>query len=93
MRIPLVLITLLMVALISLTEAWGNDRREHIMVSGGPALLAWEKLRFEADQHDKFYFNFVRPVAWARIPQLKKLYGKDASVTWLVYRPAYEKRQ
>lgn len=93
MRNALISVALLMVAMISLTEARGQARREHIMVSGGPALLAWEKLRFEADQHDKFYFNFIRPVAWARIPQLKKLYGEDASITWLVYRPAYEKRQ
>ncbi len=69
------------------------DKREHLIVSGGPASLNWERLRFPADQHDKFHFNFVRPAAWSRIPQLIKLYGKDAHITWLVYRPAYERRQ
>ena len=93
MRNPLTLVMVLFVAFVSLAQAQREQRREHIMVSGGPALLAWEKLRFEADRHDKFYFNFIRPVAWARIPQLQSLYGKDASITWLVYRPAYEKRQ
>lgn len=66
---------------------------EHIIVSGGPALLSWERLRFQADQHDKFHFNFIRPAAWNRIPQLLKLYGKDAHITWMVFRPAYELRQ
>ena len=67
--------------------------QEHIVVSGGPALRAWERLRVEKDQHDAFHFNFIRPVAWSRIPQLQRIYGKDAMITWLVYRPAYERRQ
>ncbi len=70
-----------------------GENREHIIVSGGPALLKWEALRFEADRHDRFHFNFIRPSAWHRIPQLQKIHGKDAKITWLVYRPAYESRQ
>lgn len=65
---------------------------EHLIVSGGPALLSWEGYRFAADQHDRWHFNFIRP-ARVRIEQLRKLYGKDADITWLVYRPAYERRQ
>ncbi len=79
--------------LASVSSSVAQDRHEHIMVSGGPALLSWEKLRFPRDQHDKWNLNFIRPVSWARIPQLQKIYGKDAMITWLVYRPAYERRQ
>ncbi len=73
--------------------AHAQDPQEHIIVSGGPALLKWERLRFKADQHDKWYFNFIRPAARVRIPQLKKIYGDQAKITWMVYRPAYERRQ
>ena len=78
---------------VTASVASAQATREHIIVSGGPALLTWEKLRFKADQHDKFHFNFIRPVAWSRIGQLQKIHGKGSKITWLVHRPSYEKRQ
>lgn len=88
-----VLATTLLALIWSAPALPAREQREHLIVSGGPALESWERLRFEADRHDKFHFNFIRPAAWSRIPQLQSLYGKDAKITWLVYRPAYENRQ
>ncbi len=65
---------------------------EHIIVSGGPAIQSWERLRFPKDQHDKWHFNFIRP-ARVRMEKLYKIHGKDTQITWLVYQPAYQKRQ
>lgn len=92
----LLLASMLFVSACATTTPSGSGKgpaREHLIVSGGPALLKWEQLRLPADQHDKFHFNFIRPAAWDRIPKLQKLHGKDAKITWLVYRPAYERRQ
>lgn len=69
------------------------QKQEHLIVSGGPALYAFERWRFAADHHDRYHFNFILPVSRARIPELQRLHGENAMITWLVYRPAYEKRQ
>ena len=64
---------------------------EHIFVSGGPALREWENLRKSADQHDKYWHNFVRKAKWRMVEVLKKE-GPNVQLTWLVYKPAYQKR-
>ena len=84
----LVLLTLLFATATPLTA----KSMEHIVVSGGPALLSWEHLRLPKDQHDKWHFNFIRP-ARVRMEKLFQIYGKNTQITWLVYQPAYQKRQ
>ena len=68
-----------------------NPKDEYIIISGGPALLAWEEYRREAHRHDRWWGNFVR-TARIRIDQLKKASNNAVNITWLVYRPAYETR-
>jgi hypothetical protein len=67
------------------------EQGEYVIVSGGPALRKWENLRHEPLRHDKWWGNFIR-TARIRVEQLRKTYGDKAKITWLVYRPAYEKR-
>ncbi|MFT4546798.1 MAG: hypothetical protein ACI8XO_004483 [Verrucomicrobiales bacterium] len=64
---------------------------EHIFVSGGPALRGWENLRKNTDQHDRFWHNFVRKAKWRMVDVLKEE-GPNTQLTWLVYKPAYERR-
>lgn len=64
---------------------------EHIFVSGGPSLRAWETLRKSTDQHDAYWHNFVRKAKWRMLEVLKEG-GPDTQLTWMVYRPAYERR-
>ena len=64
---------------------------EHIFVSGGPALRVWETLRKSTDQHDAYWHNFVRKAKWRMLEVLKEE-GPDTQLTWMVYRPAYERR-
>ena len=64
---------------------------EHIFISGGPALREWEDLRKNTDQHDRYWHNFVRKAKWRMVEVLKEE-GADTQLTWMVYRPAYEKR-
>jgi hypothetical protein len=64
---------------------------EHIFVSGGPALRGWETLRKSSDQHDAYWHNFVRKAKWRMFEVLKKE-GPATQITWMVYRPAYERR-
>ena len=68
-----------------------NPKDEYIIISGGPALQAWEGFRREAHRHDRWWGNFVR-TARIRIDQLKKASNNTVNITWLVYRPAYETR-
>lgn len=63
--------------------------KEYILLSGGPALIEWEK--FKSEPHDQWWGNFIR-AARVRIQQLRTQYGNDARITWLVYRPAYARR-
>ncbi|MCP5550232.1 MAG: hypothetical protein H7A53_05000 [Akkermansiaceae bacterium] len=64
---------------------------EYIIVTGGPSLKEWEQFRREAHRHDKWWGNFVR-TARIRIDQLQKYYNGAINITWLVYRPGYERR-
>ncbi len=82
----LVLLCLLLSCAASAHAAY---EREHIVVSGGPSLYQWEK--FKRPPHDRWWGNFIRS-ARVRIQELKAAEGPDARVTWLVYRPAYQRR-
>ena len=62
--------------------------QEHIVVSGGPSLYQWEK--FKNPPHDRWWGNFIRP-AVTRFQEIKAA-DPGAQITWLVYRPAYERR-
>jgi len=66
-----------------------DPNREYILVSGGPALIEWEK--FKRAPHDRWWGNFIR-AARVRIQQLQKQHGPDVKITWLVYRPGYVRR-
>jgi hypothetical protein len=70
-----------------------DPRDEYIIVTGGPSLMEWEQFRSEGQRHDRWWGNFVR-TARIRIDQLKKYYKDkgDINITWLVYRPGYERR-
>ena len=65
------------------------QEKEYIILTGGPSLIEWEK--YKASPHDHYWGNFVR-ASRVRIQQLRELYGPDAHITWLVYRPAYLRR-
>jgi len=64
---------------------------EYLILSGGPALREWEKLRVRRDQHDKWWGNFIRP-SRVRIAQIRDTHGPSAQITWMVHRPSYVAR-
>ena len=64
---------------------------EHVVVTGGPALRKWENLRVQADQHDRWWANFVR-AGTLRMAEIRQAYGPDASIVWMVYQPGYRAR-
>lgn len=65
------------------------QEKEYILLSGGPSLIEWEK--YKAVAHDRWWGNFIR-AARVRAEQLRKQYGPQARITWLVYRPGYVRR-
>lgn len=79
-------------ALFLIVFAWASEaapQSEYILLSGGPSLMEWE--RFKPAPHDRWWGNFIR-AARVRIEQLRKQHGPGAMITWLVYRPGYERR-
>ncbi|MCW1884543.1 hypothetical protein OKA04_07350 [Luteolibacter flavescens] len=78
-------VLLALFALISFASA------EHVIVTGGPALREWENLRVERDQHDRWWANFVR-ASTLRMVEIRKAYGENAPIIWIVYRPGYQDR-
>ena len=64
---------------------------EHVIVTGGPALRKWENYRVTDDQHDRFWGNFVR-ASTLRMVEIRKAYGSNAPIVWMVYQPAYQAR-
>lgn len=72
-------------------EAALDPNDEYIIISGGPALRAWENFRREEHRHDRWWGNFVR-TARIRIQQLQKATNGTVNITWMVYRPGYEAR-
>lgn len=64
---------------------------DHVIVTGGPALRKWENYRVQEDQHDRWWANFVR-ASTLRIAEIRKAYGPDAPIIWMVYQPGYQAR-
>lgn len=64
---------------------------EHVIVTGGPALRRWENLRVPQDQHDRWWANFVR-ASTLRMVEVRRAYGEDAKLVWMVFRPGYQTR-
>lgn len=62
--------------------------REYVLISGGVSLDKWE--RYKEQPHDRWWMNFVR-AARIRIQEIRAA-DPQAQITWLVYRPAYERR-
>ncbi|MBT8044840.1 MAG: hypothetical protein KJO79_07810 [Verrucomicrobiae bacterium] len=65
--------------------------QRHVILCGGPALRKWENLRVQRDQHDRWWANFIR-ASTLRMVEIRRAYGKDAAITWIVYRPGYAAR-
>ncbi len=64
---------------------------DHVIVTGGPTLRKWENLRVPDDQHDRWWANFIR-ASTLRMAEIRKAYGSDAPITWMVYQPSYQAR-
>jgi len=65
--------------------------KEWIIVSGGPALRFFEKGK-GASSHDKFWGNFIVSASLRILEiQQEEKHAHDY-VSWLVYRPVYERR-
>ena len=68
-----------------------QSHADHLIVTGGPALRKWENLRVPDDQHDRWWANFIR-ASTLRIAEIRKAYGADAAIVWMVYQPSYQTR-
>jgi hypothetical protein len=62
---------------------------EYVIVTGGPSLIEWE--RFKKTPHDHWWANFIH-ASRIRLSELRAKEGPHALITWLVYRPSYERR-
>jgi hypothetical protein len=62
---------------------------EYIILVGGPSLIEWEK--YKAHPHDRFWGNFVRAARY-RVEQLRRDFGSNVRITWLVYKRGYARR-
>lgn len=71
-------------------SGYGNQQ-QHVILCGGPALRKWEDLRVEREQHDRWWANFIR-ASTLRMVEIRRAYGSDAAITWIVYRPGYVDR-
>jgi len=80
---------LAIIFLVGILSAHADAGREYILLSGGPALIEWEK--YKAAPHDRWWGNFIR-AARVRIEEIRKKQGPDALITWLVYKPGYVRR-
>jgi hypothetical protein len=72
-----------------LFSSWAQA--EHVIVAGGPSLRRWEDLRVPDDQHDRWWANFIR-ASTLRIDELRKAYGPDAKIVWIVHQRSYQTR-
>lgn len=63
----------------------------HVILCGGPALRKWENLRVERERHDRWWANFIR-ASTLRMAEIRRAYGSNAAITWIVYRPGYVAR-
>jgi len=62
---------------------------EEIILSGGPALRFFEKGKTAS--HDFFWGNFIES-ATLRIKQIQPTLPPDDHITWVIFRPSYERR-
>jgi hypothetical protein len=62
--------------------------RVHVVLCGGPTLRDWEELRVKPDQHDNYWANFVH-ASNLRMDELRKAYGAQDTIVWMVYKPGY----
>lgn len=62
---------------------------EEIILSGGPALRFYE--RGKQNSHDLYWGNFIDS-ALARMSQIRPAMEAGDHLTWLIFRPAYERR-
>ena len=72
-----------------LLAGWAHA--DHVIVTGGPALRKWENYRVTEDQHDRWWANFVR-ASTLRMAEIRKAYGSDAPIVWMVFQPGYQAR-
>lgn len=79
-----------LLAFISLTFS-SLASAEHVILTGGPALRKWENHRVSADQHDRWWANFVR-ASTLRMAEIRSAHGKDAPLVWIVFQPGYSAR-
>lgn len=66
-----------------------QEASEYILISGGPALSYFEHSK--PHPHDTYWGNFVDAVV-TRIPEVRPQLAPTDVVTWMVFRPSYEKR-
>jgi len=72
----------------ALPESNAQASQRHVILCGGPALRKWEDLRVEADQHDRWWANFIR-ASTIRIDEIKRAYGDNAPTIHKVdHRPS-----
>jgi hypothetical protein len=64
---------------------------EHVILCGGPSLRKWENLRVDGERHDKWWANFIR-ASTLRMVEIRRAYGKEAQLVWIVYREGYQLR-
>jgi hypothetical protein len=65
------------------------QKREYIILVGGPSLHQWEQ--YKAQPHDHWWANFVH-AARVRTEALRAELGPNAMITWLVYGQGYKER-
>jgi hypothetical protein len=82
--------SIFLIIFLSASAALAQNYDEHIVVTGGPSIMEWEKYKIEP--HDNWWMNFVR-ASRIRIAQLREQYGPSAYITWMVYGPGYKRRQ
>lgn len=82
---------LLLLTAILGTSSLQAQAPEHVILCGGPALRKWEDLRTKTEQHDRWWANFVR-ASTLRMAEIRRAYGPEAKLVWLVYRPGYVTR-
>lgn len=89
LRMQRLILILIVVVLAGLAGPATAQEREYILVSGGPALIEWEK--FQPVPHDIWWGNFIRS-ARVRIQELQKQHGPNVDISWLVYKRGYIRR-
>ena len=65
--------------------------KDHVIVTGGPSLRKWEHLRVKNERHDRWWANFIR-ASTLRMVEIRRAYGSNASIVWMVFRPGYRTR-